>query len=423
MKYLSLPALVLVFMMLLSLGAKQDPQQSGTSEEGGGGNVSDSTEAGKGFSEFDSELISFLEKSGMERESFMVSPTSYRAALALAVSGANGETKEQLLHAMGFQSEEEMNAWYQSVLDSVAFFGEDLNNALKRFEEDEWLSDGEKPDRAFSIANSVWHNAGFDGSMSPKYIERIRELYRAEAADVPAEQLTKEVNDWVNRQTAGLIPSIAGDLSDTEAVLVNALYLRTSWISSFSEYATETGEFTDIDGSKTEKEFMRHEDDYLYYEDSGCQAVVLPMEGGICAAFVLGDGSNIAEKLSKATWEDVVVRLPKFEIESSFSNGELVDFLKAHGATLPLSGQADFSAMCEDFPWCISDIIQKSKIKVDEDGIEAAAVTAILMETTSAFVEDPPQPKYFNADRPFSFYLFTGNTGSGELLFYGQLVK
>ena len=219
-----------------------------------------------------------------------------------------------------------------------------------------------------------------------------------------------------------MIPAIVGDLSQADAVLVNALYLRTAWVNAFDDFATAPGEFAAIDGGTVVKDFMRRQERAAYYEDETTQLVVLPMKGGVNAAFILGDTSDIREKLDAAEWQEVIVTLPKFEIETSFDNSELVEYLKAVGAGVAFTDDADFSAMCPDTPWCIDDIIQKAKIKVDEDGIEAAAVTAIMV-TTTGDDPNPSQPKEFTADRPFSFYLYTDAGENPELLFYGQYVK
>ncbi len=54
--------------------------------------------------DFNSSLIDFIEKYGFADKNYMISPTSFRAALALAVSGADSETKDELLKAMDFDS-------------------------------------------------------------------------------------------------------------------------------------------------------------------------------------------------------------------------------------------------------------------------------------------------------------------------------
>ena len=70
---------------------------------------------------------------------------------------------------------------------------------------------------------------------------------------------------------------------------------------------------------------------------------------------------------------------------------------------------------------CVADIIQKAKVHIDEEGLEAAAVTAMMMEAT-AMPGEPETPEIFRADRPFSFYILK-NGEVPELLFWGQIVR
>ena len=68
----------------------------------------------------------------------------------------------------------------------------------------------------------------------------------------------------------------------------------------------------------------------------------------------------------------------------------------------------------------IRSIIQKTKIKVDEKGIEAAAATAVIAVEGCALEE--PEVKEFIADKPFKYMILT-DSETPELLFYGQLVE
>ena len=131
-----------------------------------------------------------------------------------------------------------------------------------------------------------------------------------------------------------MIKSISNDLSYTDLVLINTLYLRTSWTEEFLEGATHKGTFHALSGEDIEKDFMNNQDHYLYYEDDSSKFVVLPMNGGIRAVFALGNAENVMENLNKATYETVNVTIPKFENETSFSNNELIDYLKAQGAEI-----------------------------------------------------------------------------------------
>ena len=374
-------------------------------------------------SDFNQSLISFIEASGYESENFMISPTSYRAALALAVAGADGETKDKLIKAMGFETMEEVNAWYASVTESEDAFNEWLKYAKEDFKEySEYMGDDAKePDGAFDIQNSIWRNTKASGKLSGSYQKYVKENFGATADNVAPNKITEKVNSWINKNTNGMIPSISNDLSYTELVLVNTLYLRTSWTNEFFEGATHKGTFHALSGDDIEKDFMNNQDHYLYYEDDSCKFVVLPMNGGIRAVFVLGDAENVMENLGKATYETVNVTIPKFENETSFSNNELIDYLKAQGAEIAFTRDADFSLMSDEMSLMITDIIQKTKIKVDETGIEAAAATAIMM-TEGAFLEDPEEPKEFTADEPFKYMILTSGENP-EMLFYGQIVE
>ena len=343
--------------------------------------------------DFNSSLIKFIEDSGYADQNFMVSPTSFRAALALAVAGADNETKNELLHAMGFNSMDDVTAWYEGVVAS---------------------------DGAFDLENSIWRNTKSSGELSKKYISYVKENYDATADNVSPDKITDTVNGWINENTNGLIPSISDNLSAADLILVNTLYLKTSWVTAFEEYATQEDDFTTISGATVKKEFMNQQDRFKYYEDENGKFVVLPMNGGINAVFILGDVDDITSKISEASYEEVAIKLPKFETETSLSENQLIDFCKARGAISPFTEDADFSIMSNDMSLYITDIIQKTKIKLDESGVEAAAATVIMMTETCVEIEQ--EPKEFTADKPFKYMLLT-NDETPELLFYGQVVE
>ena len=54
--------------------------------------------------------------------------------------------------------------------------------------------------------------------------------------------------------------------------------------------------------------------------------------------------------------------------------------------------------------------------------VEAAAVTAIMVKDTAMPV-DPPKPKVFTADRPFSFYIYTTCNDVTSVMFAGEIVE
>ena len=375
---------------------------------------------------FDRDFISYVQARN-ERENYVVSPLSFRAALTLAVEGANASTREQLLGALGFASEEEMTQWYAEIRESVDFFDEWVGWQEQIAEEEAqyYLPEDAPgmPVHAYRVLNSVWNNTDRFGEFLPDYARSVAERYGATVESVPADQITDAVNHWCDEATAGLIPHIADDLSECAAALVNAVYLKSSWVNAFSDYMTGMEDFTDIDGNVTRRDMMKARDRYGYYEDEDTRLISIPLNGGLAFVAVLGNDSEWLEDYGAAEFVDVDLWLPKLDTESSFDSTTLVRYLIDRGAADAFdAGAADFSRMA-DYPWFIGDIIQKAKIKTNEEGLEAAAVTMIAMESAMALEPEEPQYKEFHANEPFRYYIVTTETQTPLVVFAGQEVK
>ncbi|MBR4236605.1 MAG: hypothetical protein IKR85_11185 [Clostridia bacterium] len=363
---------------------------------------------------FDTDFISYI-SSIVPDDNFVASPLSFRAALLLALEGAAGETETQLLHMLGFDSKAAAEKWYACVEESIKAFDD--------YAAPDTFWDKLSPQRVYRILNSVWVNLDLSGEFRNEYAQAVQKKYSAEIRSERAANITNAVNDWCGKATGGLIPKIADDLSANTSALVNAVYLKSAWATAFEEYFTSPKEFTCADGSVTTKLTMKAKDRYRYYEDDKTKLVVLHIEGGLDFVAVLGDDSDWMDKYAAAQYDYVDLWLPKLDTESTFGADMLLGFLKECGAVNaydPL--KADFSVM-SDSPWFIESIIQKARIKTDENGLEAAAVTAVL--TDGAVAVDAPEPVYriFHADRPFRYYITAASSAAPLVLFAGQEVK
>lgn len=375
---------------------------------------------------FDQDFLSFVHAQN-EKENYIVSPLSFRAALILAVEGADASTRAQLLSAMGFASDEEMTQWYAAVRESVDFFDGWVSRQEQIAEEEaQYYPPGEAPEvpvHAYRVLNSVWNNTDRFGEFLPEYIRSVAERYGATADSVSADQITDAINHWCDEPTAGLIPNISDDLSECAAALVNAVYLKSSWVDEFSEYMTEPEAFTDIDGNVTRRDMMKAKGRYRYYEGKGTKLVSISLNGGLTFVAVLGDDSNWLADYDAAEYTDVDLWLPKLDTESAFGREALVQYLINRGAVDAFDANfADFSRMA-DYPWCISDILQKAKIKTDEEGLEAAAVTMVMMAEGAALELEEPQYREFHANEPFRYYIVTTTTQTPLVVFAGQEVR
>ena len=360
-----------------------------------------------GFSAFDNQLIAFLKQSGLSDQNFTVSPLSFKAALALAALGTEGKTLDELLAALGYTDVSQVEAWYQTVLDGVDAF-------------DDYFSGGrilERGDAAYQVVNAVWSNEDLPGEFREAYTAQAQEKLRAQVRSAAAEKLADDINAWVNEQTNGLIPAIISDASDASAVLVNALYLKAGWETPFQKIGED--DFTTPEGETVAKEYMRVTGKFHYYEDAQTQLVVIPLQGGMYMLFVLGDDTDLAAKLAKANVAKAEVTVPMFDVETSLDQGELSNYLRSMGCTAMFTDDAEFDPMFTE-PLYVNDIIQKAKVHIDEEGLEAAAATAITLYGATA--TQPEEPKIFRADHAFTFYVLN-DIEAPELLFWGQIVR
>ena len=375
---------------------------------------------------FDQDFLSYIHTQN-EKENYIVSPLSFRAALILAVEGADASTRAQLLTAMSFTSEEEMTQWYAAVRESVDYFdGWVRQQEQIAKEEAQFYPPGEAPEvpvHAYRVLNSVWNNTDRFGEFLPGYIRSISEKYAATADSLPADQITDAINNWCDEATAGLIPKISNDLSGCAAALVNAVYLKSSWVDEFSEYMTEPEDFTDIEGKVTRRDMMKAKDRYRFFEDKETKLISIPLNGGLTFIAILGDDTDWLADYEAAEYTDVDLWIPKLDTESSFGREALVQYLMDRGALDAFDANtADFSRMT-DYPWYISDILQKAKIKTDEEGLEAAAVTMVMMAEGALLEPEEPQYREFHANVPFRYYIVTTETQTPLVVFAGQEVR
>ena len=254
-----------------------------------------------------------------------------------------------------------------------------------------------------------------------------------------AEPSRARINSWVEQATDNriheLLPATSID-EDTRLVLVNAVYFLAKWQAKFAQAATRAQPFWTNASASVSVPTMHQTEHFRYAEDAAVQVLQMPYEGGDLAMTIVlprqRDGlATVEASLDAATierWESalastrVVVSLPKFTIEPAESLS-LGDILESMGMPLAFDrGRADFSGMSvpptpADRLY-VSKVFHKAFVKVDEEGTEAAAATAVVMSRAGSAAPTEP-PKQFLADHPFLFLL--RDLRSGVILFAGRV--
>ncbi|MCH5317221.1 MAG: hypothetical protein J1E05_04535 [Eubacterium sp.] len=347
------------------------------------------------LSEFDGELISYLCLNGYDDSDFMVSPTALRVALCLAASSAQSDTRAELVKAAGFSDIDSLNKWYSR-----------MKNA--------------KP--SFSVANSLWSNTDLMGGFTDIYTSSIKETYDADAYSYNPDEMLPAINEWIDQKTDGMITTAANDAVGASAIFINTIHLKTAWENAFSKFSTYENTFVGIDGQEQTMNFMENTGEFLYCNEAGTKVLVLPMKDNMSFVCFLGNRTDMFDKMTKIHMEKVHVVLPKFDLESTFNSNDLLGFLLSRGVKDAINeNSANFYNMCTDANWFIQEIIQKTRITIDEKGIGSAP------KNKKAKAGEPKESAGVNefiADSSFSFAVFSDfGTNSQHMLLYGQLMK
>ena len=350
-------------------------------------------------------------------ESFIFSPISLEYALAMVNNGAAGETENQIRDVIGFgdRSVKEVNEFYKYLTENLL----NVDNTV-----------------AMNIANAQVFNTaiGDESKYNKDYKNALTGYYNAlfEGYDFAKDnkKALSAINSWASKQTEGMINPLLDELDPYSAtLLMNAIYYKGSWADKFDSSFTRKEDFTKGDGAKTKVDMMNQTSNVSYYFDKNCSAIsktygngafkmtfILPDEGITTAELAKGLDRTALERIIKRKGsEEVIIKIPKFE--TSFTI-ELNDMLKSLGMVDAFNPtKADFSSMSSHLSLYISRVLQKARIKVEEKGTEAAAVTVIDMKLTSA-IPSPGEPLTFYATRPFLYTISEVSTGA--ILFMGQ---
>lgn len=363
-------------------------------------------------------------------ENLIFSPYSISQAFAMAYGGARGDTARQMATALRFTLEPAalhtafaaLTADLASRADGGAGFG----------------MEGEGGQRLkLNIANALWGQRGY--AFQPEYLALLADAYDAGLREVDfradPEAVRVTINDWVAEQTEDKIRDIIppDTLNEfTRLVLANAIYFNASWQNSFPEFLTADAPFNLIDGSTVETPTMNQQERLGYARGEGYQLVSLPYLGyevsmlifvpdtGNFADFEAGlDADSFTAVVAALSGRTVNLYLPRFTVAYSLGLTPALESLGMTDAFDPT--RADFSGMIAAGadPLALDAALHKAFIRLDEEGTEAAAATALMFGATSA--QMPEEIIELRVDRPFLYAIYDEVTGS--VLFIGRVMN
>lgn len=376
------------------------------------------------------KTVNDVDQSG---KSFIYSPLSITYVLSMVNDAATGNTEKEIEQTLGF---------HKGGIQAVNEYCKKLIEGLPKVD----------PSVKLNIANAIFLNK--DYTLKKQFEQDMKYYYEAktDALDFSLPETTDIINKWCKEKTNGMIPKILKK-TDENAVsyLLNAIYFNADWISKFDPQHTKTETFT-TESAQTQLPLMHQKVLINYTKNNIFSAVQIPYGNSCWSMTVMlpEEGKttdDIINELPKSYLPDtnneywytfqkfhfrayeVDLKLPRFETTSDTDKLEieqkLIGIMKNMGILRLFDPEnAELPNMCEQEDGnnykklFVSMMRQIAKIKVNEEGSEAAAVTIGGIDNTCV----GPEPEYpkatFHANRPFVYMI--SEASSGVILFVGK---
>lgn len=358
------------------------------------------------INDFAFDLHKELLKENKDKNMFY-SPYSISSALAMCYEGSGGQTETEMAAVLKLGGQPKNYLMAKSFKNSDSF--------------------------TLNIANALWGQTGYE--FLPDYINTIKNDYSGHIemlnfASSP-EESRLGINAWISRNTNAKIEDLLAPGSIdrmTRLVLTNAVYFNATWLRPFNKQQTAKSDFWLKNGTKIETAMMHVTDffsyargknyslaELLYKEPEISMLILVPDSGSFDSFEKELDSNKLIEILNDLEPTRLKLSLPAFSATQDFS---LAKILPAMGMKTAFSDKADFSGIDGSKSLYISDVVHKAYVKVDEDGTEAAAATAVIMARTSLIIEEPIE---LNINRPFIFII--RKVDSNSILFIGRIMN
>ncbi|VDO02067.1 unnamed protein product [Rodentolepis nana] len=367
------------------------------------------------FIPFAQQLYTHLESSHKNNNLFF-SPLSIYSCLALALCGASDKTYQDIAHTLNFET-----ANLQELGDRLAEVkASDKLDTLK-------------------LANGIFCDAGLE--VHPLFTSDVQTYFHAEGKQVDfasnCEEARKYINEWVEEHTEEKIKELlSSDSIDNSIrfVLVNAIYFKGTWKKVFHRDYTHDMPFHTLDGKKVTVPMMKTHGVYETYICSEISATCAKIPFKTCHMLLVvpKDKKGLPRLLKhlldtrhREHFEALFITsnynkvrydllLPKFKLGTNGKGMDLKKIVSGMGAASMFDpSEAKFERITTKERLCVSAMVHKAMIEVNEEGAEAVAATKILGVPLSTH-------PCINADHPFLFFIVTDN---GFPVFAGHVMN
>ncbi len=398
--------IVMVFTLLASCAKKEEkiepkpegrPLNTGKEDE-----MSGETVINTGLPEKSVYGVGILDRLYRSGENIVVSDLSINMALAMLAEGAKGETLAEL------------EAYLGCPIDEYRAF---VLRYLKELPDNEEMK--------VLISNSYWKDEAC--TIRDSYGKILEDNYKAlfKEVDFSKEGTAAMINDFVKDKTKGLIDHLVddGDIYDLKMMIMNCLYFKGLWGDEVNIVKEE--DFKGLKNTKKTKMLFTSEDTYFENEKAVAFSKkymgryefigILPKEEG---DFSLQD-LDISSLLKSRNDSDYKVHTMIPELDIKFGS-DITTALEEMGIKHVFAPElADLGNMSDESLYA-DTVIHKTRLKLNKEGTEAAAVTAIMVKATGLPMMEKRTEVDIHLDRPFAFLIY--DTENDIALFTGKVM-
>lgn len=347
------------------------------------------------FSQISNSIASKL-ANNMTNIDYVLSPTSITFALCLLYLGAQDNTKNELSRFFGGNIGLRDLEQIHSLLNNDVI---NLVNCLFVKQENKIKSSYKQPVANLAIiSNENFNNGSF---------------------------VATKINKFIETNTRGLINNIIDPSSITSQlalILINVIYFKANWKNKFNKNDTTMMNFKGLQNRRNVK-MMNQTDDFMYYENNDTQLLEMDYCDNNFSMGILLRKDNQLIKFNDSTLNSWINSLRKTSVNvylPRFTQRKRIN-LKGILSKLGLSNlfkqyDANLSGITDNI--YVSEVLHEAIVIVDEEGTEAAAVTAVIAFYNC--VRKEPRHVIFKADHSFTYYVRHKPTNT--ILFIGQYI-
>ena len=381
----------------------------------------------------------------------LVCPLGLALALALVADGATDAATQGYDRLLGAGGRDRDRAWSA------------VQTALGRYDRSlDGFDPGKPPETPLvHVANHVVVVDREEVAVSQAYLDTVLRWFSAQVEKVPVGDLAANLSAWAQEHTAGLIKKTGIEVTgDTALVLQNALLFAARWSTPFNAEGTAEDTFTRVDGSTTRAQFMNDTRTIPYARGRDWAAVRLDYQDGQGGGWPRGQGLAMDVVLPRrrtspadlppATWAQASAALDRAVGVGRAAGVGRVEVAGLDQATSPgraevagpgqmkgpdyrrvrialpvldlVSGPTDLLGLLHDLGLdtfglegiapglYLSQVVQQTRLILDEEGTVAAALTEAAIMDGCAPVQD--DPTNFIVNRPYVLRLRDLATGT-----------